>query len=342
MSSDARSGPDLQEMYHASGPWIGQTLYVAAYLGLADLLGEEPMGIGEIAKATDSDEDALYRFCRALTALGMLAEHPGKSFTLKEPGKALAQDAPDGFRDGVLLQSGAVFRAWAGVIHTVKTGRPAFDEAFGMDYFEFLAAHPEEARVFNRAMGATMPAAIAALQRYEFEDCHTVVDVGGGDGRLMASVLARHPELLGLLQDLPETVAQAEANLAGAGVTDRCTLVGQSFFDTVAPGGDVYVLSRVLHDWNDDNALKVLRKVRAAMPSHGRLILVETVLRPTEGDVRSVLGDLLMLVVLGGKERTENEWTELLAAAGFTIRRILDDPGMATTRGHSVIEAVAG
>lgn len=339
MPTDTREGPDLREMYHASGPWIGQTLYVAAHLGLADLLGDEPMGIGDIAKATDSDEDALYRFCRALTALGMLAEHPGKSFTLQASGKALEQDAADGFRDGVLLQSGAVFRAWGDVLHTVRTGRPAFDKALGMNYFEFLAAHPEEARVFNRAMGATMPAAVAALELYEFGDCGTVVDVGGGDGRLMASVLARHPDMRGVLQDLPETVQQAEENLVD--VTDRCTLVGASFFGTVATGGDVYILSRVLHDWDDENAAKILRRVRASMPAHGRLILVESILRPAEGDPRSVLGDLLMLVVLGGRERTESEWTELLESAGFTIQRVWDDPGMATTRGHSVIEAVA-
>ncbi|WP_405682964.1 methyltransferase [Streptomyces sp. NBC_00057] len=339
MPTDTREGPDLREMYHASGPWIGQTLYVAAHLGLADLLGDEPMGVGEIAKATNSDEDALYRFCRALTALGMLAEHPGKSFTLQPSGKALEQDAADGFRDGVLLQSGAVFRAWADVLHTVRTGRPAFDKALGMNYFEFLAANPEEARVFNRAMGATMPAAVAALELYEFGDCGTVVDVGGGDGRLIASVLTRHPEMNGVLQDLPETVQQAEENLAD--VTDRCALVGASFFDTVATGGDVYILSRVLHDWDDENATKILRRVRASMPAHGRLILVESILRPAEGDLRSVLGDLLMLVVLGGRERTESEWTELLESSGFKIRRVWDDPGMATTRGHSVIEAVA-
>lgn len=338
MPADAREEPDLQAMYHASGPWIGQTLYVAAHLGLADLLGDDPRQIGDIAKATASDEDALYRFCRALTALGMLAEHPGKSFTLREAGKVLRQDAADGFRDGVLLQSGAVFRAWGDVLHTVRTGRPAFDKALGMNYFEFLAANPEEARVFNRAMGATMPAAVAALEHYAFGTCGTVVDVGGGDGRLMASVLARHPEMRGVVQDLPETVKQAEENLSD--VADRCTLVGASFFDTVTTGGDVYILSRVLHDWDDDNAAKILRKVREAMPAHGRLILVESVLRPAEGDLRSVLGDLLMLVVLGGRERTESEWTELLASAGFTLRRVWDDPGMATTRGHSVIEAV--
>ncbi|GLF95500.1 methyltransferase [Streptomyces yaizuensis] len=339
MSTAGQEEPDLRSIYHASGPWTGQTLYVAAHLGLADLLDDDPRGIGDIAKATASDEDALYRFCRALTALGMLAEHPGRSFTLRQAGRALRRDAADGFRDGVLLQSGAVFRAWADVLHTVRTGRPAFDHALGMDYFEFLAANPEEARVFNRAMGATMPAAIAALEHYAFGTCATVVDVGGGDGRLLASVLSRHPGMHGVLQDLPGTVSQAGENLSG--VADRCTLVGESFFDAVATGGDVYILSRVLHDWDDDNAGRILRRVREAMPAHGRLILVESVLRPADGDLRSVLGDLLMLVVLGGRERTESEWAELLESAGFTMRQVWDDPGLATTRGHSVIEAVA-
>lgn len=333
--------PDFQEMYQAAGPWIGQTIYVAASLGLADLLADGPMGVSELAKATESNEDALYRFCRALTALGMLSELPGRSFGLKPAGRVLASGAPGGFRDGVLLQSGAVFRAWSDVLHTVKTGKPAFDETFGMNYFEFLAAHPDEALVFNRAMGATMPAAIAALEHYDFEGCSTVVDVGGGDGAMIASVLARHPEMRGVLQDLPETVQQAGPNLARAGVTDRCTLFGESFYDTVPPDGDVYVLARVLHDWSDENALKILRNVRAAMPPHARLVLVETILRPAEGDIRSVLADLLMLVILGGRERTQDEWSALLSSAGFGIRRILDDPGGATTRGHSVIEAIA-
>ncbi|MDG4763505.1 methyltransferase [Solwaraspora sp. WMMD406] len=340
MSTESEAAKNLHEIYHSSGPWIGQTIYVAAYLGLADLLGDVPMAIKDIARATDSDEDALYRFCRALTALGVLAEHSGKSFTLGQAGKALATDSGDGFRDGVLLQSGAVFRAWADVIHTVKSGRPAFDKAYGLNYFEFLESHPEEAHLFNRAMGATMPAAIAAIQRYQFEEEAAVIDVGGGDGRLIASILARYPRMSGVLQDLPETVQQAKDNLARAGVADRCTLIGESFFDSVPSGGDVYILSRVLHDWNDENALKILETVRAAMSAHARLVLVESVLRPAEGDIRSVLADLLMLVVLGGKERTEDEWTELLVAAGFKIRRVRDDPGMATTRGHSVIEAV--
>ncbi|MEY9836967.1 methyltransferase [Streptacidiphilus sp. EB103A] len=340
MSAGNRETPDLMALYHASGPWISQTLFVAAQLGLADLLSDKPRRVSEIAQATDSNEDALYRFCRALTVFGMLTEHPQRSFALTPSGAVLARDAPNGFRDGVLLQSGAVFRAWGDVLHTVRTGLPAFDKTFGMDYFEFLASHPEEAALFNRAMGATMAGAVAAIQRYEFAGCNTVVDVGGGDGRLIASVLARHPQMKGILQDLPETVEQAHQQLVPAGVADRCALLGQDFFEAVAPGGDAYLLSRVLHDWNDDKALQILRQVRTSMPPHARLVIVDSVLRPTDDEQLSVLGDLLMLVILGGKERSEADWTALLDSAGFDIRHITDDPGTETTRGHSIIEAV--
>jgi hypothetical protein len=336
---DVVAAPNLEAVYHAAGPWITQTIYVAAELGLADLLAAGPASADHLAERTGSDPSALYRFCRALAAFGMLEERPGRLFALAPAGRVLAADAPGGFRDGVRLQSGAVFRAWGEVLHTVRTGEPGFVKAYGMDYFAYLDRNPDEVELLNKAMAATMPAAIAAADLYPFDDCATVVDVGGGDGSLLCSVLARRPKLRATLQEIPQTVEQARARIAEAGFADRVEVVGRSFFDGVVPGADVYILSRVLHDWDDEHASAILRQVRAAMPSTSRLVIIDSVLRPEEGGMLSVLGDLLMLVVLGGRERTEPEWRDLLAAAGFSPRRVLDDGGSGVTRGHSVIEA---
>jgi SAM-dependent methyltransferase len=226
------------------------------------------------------------------------------------------------------------------MLHTVRTGKPAFDKVYGVDYFEFLESNPAESELFNRAMGATLHAAVAILEQYDFSGSSEIVDVGGGDGLLLASVLARYPDLRGVLQEVPATIAAAPRVLAEAGVAQRCQLVEDSFFDSVVGGGDVYILSRVLHDWNDDNARRILLKVREAMKPGARLLIVDTVLPPVRGLDLGVLADLLMLVIVGGKERTEQDWRELLHDTGFETVRITDRSGEIATRGHSLIEAV--
>jgi len=332
---------NLMELYHMGGPWIGQTIYVAAELGLADHLAEEPVHVTELATRTGANPEALYRFCRVLAAVGALEAHPGDRFTLTEAGSILRSDAPGGFRYGVMLQSGACFRAWTEVMHTVRTGKPAFDKVHGAAYYDFLEANPAENELFNRAMGVTSLApAIAALERYDFAGIKQIVDVGGGIGTLLSAVLEMNPGTTGVVQDLETVTAEAPAYLAERGMTDRIDVVSGSFFDSIVPGADAYVLSRVLHNWSDEDSRKILERVREAMPSHGKLIIVDAVVPQSGGLHPSMLADLFMMVILGGKERTEPDWDRLLETAGFRLTRTVQAENTGGTLVHALVEAV--
>ncbi|MEY9836968.1 methyltransferase [Streptacidiphilus sp. EB103A] len=342
MSTEAPSmSLDLMQLYQMGGPWIGQTIYVAAELGLADLLSSEPMSVTDLAAAVEADEDALYRFCRVLAALGVLASHPGRRFSLTEAGSLLRSDAPGGFRYGVMLQSGACFGAWTEVLHSVRTGQPAFDRVHGAAYYDFLDANPAQNELFNRAMGVTSLApAVAALERYDFAGVRRVVDVGGGIGTLLAAVLQGRPGMTGVLHDLSVVTAEAPEHLAELGVADRVEVVSGSFFDSVPSGGDAYILSRVLHNWNDDDSRRILRRVHEAMPPHGRLVVIDSVVPEGGGLHPSMLADLFMLVILGGKERTEGDWGVLLASAGFRLTKVVQAENTGGTLVHGLVEAV--
>lgn len=329
------------QLYHMGGPWIGQTMYVAAELGLADHLGPEPKPVAELATATEANEDVLYRFCRVLSAMGVLRAHPDKHFSLTDAGGILRSDAPGGFRYGVMLQSGACFRAWTEVMHTVRTGEPAFDKVHGAPYYDYLEANPAENELFNRTMGVTSLApAIAALNRYDFTGIKSVVDVGGGVGTLLAAVLKLNPGMTGVVQDLATVTAEAPGHLAAEGVQDRVEVVSGSFFDSVVPGADAYVLSRVLHNWSDEDCLKILGRIHEAMPPHAKLIVVDSIVREGGGLHPSVLADLFMMVILGGKERTEQDWRELLDTAGFRMTQAVQAENAGDTLVHALVEAV--
>ncbi|MFJ9903596.1 methyltransferase [Streptomyces sp. NPDC101152] len=310
-------GPDeLFQLVFRSAPWTFQSLYVAARLGLADLLADGPLSSDRLAEATDSHADALYRFCRAIAALGLFREHPGRVFELTPAGEA--------FRSGGLAQFTIVngaenFRSWADVMYTVRTGKPAFDEIYHMSAFDFLDRNEEARQVFHRMVGrGTVPPVIDTC---DFSKDTLVVDLGGSVGTLLAHVLKAHPGLRGILQDLP-TVAEAgeaAALLHEQKVSDRAEIVGRSFFDGVPEGASTYVLSRVLHDWGDDDALRILGRVRDAMGPESRLVIIDQVIPDVPGFHPGKFSDLQMLVVLGGRERTVDEFRDLLARAGLKI-----------------------
>lgn len=339
IAEGASSGEQMMSLHLMGGPWINQSIYVAASLGIADQLADEPVPISYLAKACDADEDALYRFCRALAGLGVLKAHPGRSFSLTEMGATLRSDAPGTLRWGIMLHGGETFRAWSDVLHTVRTGKPAFDHAFGTSFFEYLATHPEYNDIFHRTMGVTdRPPEV--LGEYDFAHSRVVADIGGGIGTLLATVLREHPHLTGILQDLPEGVRGAADNLAKHGVADRCQVIGASFFDTLPDGVDTFVLSRVLHNWDDEQAVALLSGVRDRIADGGRLLVVDHLL-PDTGDFHpALLADLHMLVVLGGKDRTEGELRGLLATAGFEVTAHWDGPVGTSPRVDSMLEAV--
>jgi hypothetical protein len=310
----------LNALVVATAPWAFQSLYVAAKLGLADLLADGPRPAAALAEAAQADPDALYRFCRALAALGVLREEQDRVFALTPVGAALRSDAPRGLRYFIIVNGEESFRAWAEVMHTVRTGRPAFDHVYGRSHFAYLAERAEASAAFNRMAGRGAPSDI--IEHCDFSAERRVVDVGGGMGGLLAHVLVRHPQLTGILLDTPAGVAEAATLLEERGVGERAEVVGGDFFAAVPPGADSYLLSRVLHDWDDAAALRILRTVRAAMRPGARLIVIDKVIPDVPGFHPGKFSDLQMLVVLGGRERTGAELAALLDAAGFAVTEV--------------------
>jgi hypothetical protein len=228
------------------------------------------------------------------------------------------------------------YRAWGDLLHSVRTGAPAFPRQFGTDYFAYLAAHPEADRVFNAAMtGWTTQLATAVVEAYDFAPFGTIVDVGGSYGTLLAAILSRSPQTRGILFDQPHVATAAAEHLAAAGIADRCTAVGGDFFVAVPEGGDAYILAQILHDWDDERSVAILRQCRRAMPDHGKLLVVELVLPEGEEPFLGKWLDLHMLVLLAARERTAAQYGALFEAAGFRLRRVVPTPS-----GPSVVEAV--
>ncbi|MFE9441192.1 methyltransferase [Streptomyces sp. NPDC006602] len=317
-----------------TSPWVAQAVYTVARFDLADRLANGPQTSDELAEATGLDPDALYRIMRTLSSFGVFRGLGDRRFALDEAGHLLRDGVPGTQKYSALLFGEETFRSWGEVAHSVRTGRPAFDEIYGKTFYDYLSSHPAGSENFNRVMGgaAVVP---PIAESFDFGPYKHVVDVGGGTGALLASVLSRHPQLSGTLFDLPEAIAQAERELDGP-VRARSSLVAGSFLDSAPVGGDVYLLSRVLHNWADADATAILRNVRAAMSPGGRLLIFERFLPDDDTPHMGKIFDLVMLVVLGGRERSSHEYAALLAETGFRPVREIEGP-----RNMGLLEAEA-
>lgn len=294
---------------------------VAAELGIADLLSGGPRGVDELAAETATDAPSLYRLLRALAALGIFVEHPDRRFALTAVGDFLRRDHALSL-DPAARMFGADYqwRAWGELRHSVETGETAAVHALGADVWEYRRLHPEHGEIFDATM-RTMSAGdnTGVLAAHDFGRYRLVADVGGGTGAVLAAVLAAHADMQGILFDQPHVVANADVVLGAAGVADRATVVAGDFFDGVPEGADAYLLVRILHDWPDAEALRIVRNVRAAMRPDAVLIIVDSVVGPPNEDPLAKFLDLMMLVSAGGRERTEDEWRALLADGGFEL-----------------------
>ncbi|MDQ2636709.1 MAG: acetylserotonin O-methyltransferase [Actinomycetota bacterium] len=320
----------------AMGAWTTQTMYVAAKLGVADQLANGPARAAHVAERVGAQPDALYRLMRALAAKGLLDHRGDDTFALTKVGQALRSDVPDSMRGMVLfIGHQARWDDWGSLLHSVQTGEPSAEKLRGMPYFEYLDTDPDLAKVFNDAMTATsgMTNEIA-LSRYDFSQFKLIVDVGGGHGRLLSMILVRAPHARGVVYDLPSVVTDAETTFKAAGVADRCTAQGGSFLQNVPDGGDAYVLKNIIHDWDDASSLTILRNIRTAIASGGKLVLFEMVLPERATAFVGFQLDLEMLVTVGGKERTRAEYADLLRRAGFRLDRVID-----TATPLSILEA---
>ncbi len=338
VGSGEEARAELRRM--ALGFMPAQILHAAARLGVADAIADGATEVGDIAVATDADPDALHRLLRGLAGLGVVRETGAGGFELAELGQPLRADHPGSLRSMVLLFGDEmVWRAWGALPHTVRTGETAFDHVAGEGTFEYFARHPELSEIFNRAMVAgTRRIAADVADAYDFSRFGTVVDVGGGNGALIAAVLSATPRLQGILFDTPEGIGSARELLGDAGVADRCRVETGDFFEDV-PGGDVLVLKSIVHDWDYARATAILRNCRRALADGGRLLLLEPVLPErvdTAEAARIVMSDINMLVNTGGRERTADQFRTLLGAAGFDLVDVTPPVGDSQLR---IIEA---
>jgi O-methyltransferase domain/Dimerisation domain len=324
-----------------------QMLYVSVRLGLFDLLLDGPRTSAQLAAAVGAAASPLHRLLRGLVLEGLLSEEPDGGYAATAAGRLLSAGVPGSLRGAVLARGAVYYRAAAGLLDMIRDdGGTAFRHAYGVELFDHLAASPEDAEIFQLSMLARSHQEAAALvATYDFAPFNHVIDIGGGYGVTLTAILTACPGVRGTLFDRPEITATARRRLAAAHLTDRATVVGGDFFDGVPDGGDVYVLSRVLHDWDDDAAVRILKSCRRAlrMPVSGRsgsrLIIVEAILGDRVHDApAAVRMDLHMLTLATGRERTAAEFATVLRAAGFRIDRILT-PAPGQTPGVHILEA---
>jgi SAM-dependent methyltransferase len=325
--SEAPDLADLRRMLSLIfGTVRAKAVYVAAKLGVADELADGPLAVDELARRTGAHSDALYRVPRALAAEGLFDEVEPRTFAVTDLGRLISEDAPGSRRYLSLLFAEQTDRAFDHMLEVVRTGEPAAVSAFGKPFFEWLGDDPEAAAIFNKAMGTGAATRLPTLLPLDiWAESSSVVDVGGGNGTAVAALLNQHPHLHGTVFDLPHVGAEAKALLTAEGVADRARFEPGNFFESVPASGDVYVLLQILHDWSDEEAALILRSIRQAIGDDGRLIVLEDIVQEGAGGGPLLL-DLQMLVVLGGRERTEAEWRELLAEGGFEVTRITPGP----------------
>jgi hypothetical protein len=329
--------PHAHLIQMGGGLWVSKTMYVAAKLGLADLLAAGPRSAADLAGPLKLHAPSLHRLMRALASLGILTERDGQRFALTEMGEALKSGAAGAARSSLIALCGPSFsKGWDELLYSLETGKTGFEKAHGMPVFDYLARHPEEASHFSDAMvgfhGAEPP---AVAEAYDFSGFKTVVDVGGATGNMLAAILNRHKGVHGVLFDRPHVVKDAPPLLKARGVEGRVTIEPGDFFKTVPAGGDAYVLSHIIHDWNEEQCLTILGHVRKAIKPEGRLLIVEMVLPAGDAPHPGKMLDLVMLVIPGGQERTEAEYAPLLTKAGFRLKRVVP-----TASAVSVVEAV--
>jgi len=299
-------------------------LYVAAKLGVADALADGPRTAAELAARCGAHAEALHRVLRGLVLLDVVRERGDGRFELGPAGEWLRSDREGSLRGWAILCGEEYMPAWGNLLHSARTGATAFDDAFGMSPWEHRRQAPELGAHFNAWLaGATARAAEAIARAWDFSRFATIADVGGGTGALLATILRAHPTTRGVLVDQPSVADDARAFLRASGVADRCRFEAADFFERVPVGADLYMLKSVIHDWDDERGVAILRNCRAACGDGGTLMLVERVLpKRAADDPRAVMLDLHMMAVTGGRERTAEEYDDLLRRGGFRVANI--------------------
>jgi len=337
LGSAKKASNQMILMNLTAGKWVSQAIAVAAELGIPDLMKERPRTAAEIARTASASEDGVYRLLRVLASVGLFAETGNRRFRLTPLGRLLRTDSSQalgGYARFVGDQS--TWRPWGELRHSVRTGEPAFDRVFAMPIFEYFAKKPESAAVFDAAMTSISTwESKAVVAGYDFSGINTLVDVAGGHGLMLATILKANRKMRGILFDLPHVTAGATALLQSAGVADRCEIVSGDFFASIPQGSDAYIMKHIIHDWDDDRASEILQNCHRVMQRRGKVLIVDAVIPPGNRAHFGKLLDLEMLVLTPrGRERTQAEFRALLKRSGFRLRRVVP------TETHlSVVEA---
>jgi precorrin-6B methylase 2 len=339
MGADMQGAPGAAEMRRLiTGFSVSIAISAVAELGMADHLSDGPKTAADLARLSGAKEDFLRRVLRYLASEGVFEERAGDVFALTEQSHWLRSDVPGSMRPRAVYSGSAMsWLAWGSLAQCMKAGISGFEVAFGKPIFDYVKTHPDAAATFNAFMAANTAASLeAVLAAYSFGGVRELVDVGGGRGAMVAGVLQANPDMRGILFDMPEVVATAQRLLQQAGVADRCKVMGGDFFEAVPAGSDLYVLKFILHDWTDDQCIRILQNCRRAMAPGGRVLIVEYAVPEDSGPHISKFMDINMLVNTSGRERTRREFEQLLSSAGLALRQLAP-----TSIGLCTLECVA-
>jgi hypothetical protein len=329
--------PPIRISFLSQGTIIATSLALAAELGIADHLADGPRSSEELAQATSTHPRSLYRLLRLLCSVGVFTEIQTDSFAQTPLSECLRTGVPGSMRSWLRMIGLKVrYHTHAEALHSIKTGEPAFKRVTGMEFFDYLAAHPDEGEIFNQAMndmGKVVAAAVA--QSYDFSGVGKIIDVGGGHGTLIAAILQKYPQMTGILFDSPHVAERARESIASAGLARRCEVVGGDFFKSVPAGCDAYLLRWIIHNWDHEHAITLLRNCRQAMGASGRLLLIEMVIPKGNDPHPGKFLDFIMLTAQSGQERTEEEYDSLLREVDLRLNKV--EP---TGSPLSIIEAV--
>jgi hypothetical protein len=322
--------PQKTMMELINGFCVARSIYLAAKLGVADVFDDQPRTIAQLAVATNTEPRSLYRLMRALASVGVFSEVSAQCFTLTPLGATLRSSSPDSMRHLALSHMGYDHSlSWSHGVHSLETGETAFDAVAGMSVWDYYAQHPEEAQIFSQAMtNLGRESAQAVATSYDFSKFSTIVDVGGAQGSLISAIVQSYPHLKGILFDLPEVIANVS-------VDDKIQPIAGNFFESVPSSSDVYLMRWIIHDWNDEKSSLILKNCHQAMPDHGKLLLVESIIPPGDEPAPAKFLDLVMLFLTGGRERTEEDYQSLLRSNGFELMRVIPTASMV-----NIIEAV--
>jgi hypothetical protein len=330
--------PARQILQIAVGYAASAALYTAITLHVADHLAAGPQDVSALARLSGANEDALFRILRLLASLGVFAESGPRGFALNPAAELLRKDVPGSLRGmAVFLPDPFHFRVYANLLDSVTSGEPAVDTTVGMPVFEYLAKNPEYSKIFNDAMTAlSAPVIAAALEAYDFGGIGVLVDVAGGHGEVLMSILKKHSNVRGVLTDVAHVIDGAKPRIAAAGLADRCQAVPCDFFKAVPEGGDAYIMKHIIHDWDDGRATTILKNIGRALGARGgKVILLESVIAAGGAADFGKFLDIEMLAMPGGRERSADEFRTLFAGAGFELTRVVP-----TKSPLSVVEAV--